>query len=77
MPYTRVRMKPRVTLENTSTKPALEAYSVERFCQAFDIGRSTAYKEIRAGRLKARKARARTLIAHEDAIARLKALPAR
>jgi excisionase family DNA binding protein len=53
------------------------AYSVDRFGLLFNIGRSTIYEEIRAGRLKARKAGARTLIAHEDAIAWLNALPTR
>ena len=45
------------------------AYSVETFCLAFDIGRSTVYEEIRSGRLKAHKVGARTIIALEDGIA--------
>jgi hypothetical protein len=53
------------------------AYSVDRFGRLFNIGRSMIYEEIRAGRLKVRKAGARTLIAHEDAMAWLNALPTR
>jgi excisionase family DNA binding protein len=61
----------------TTLTPTQQAYSVEKFGRAFNIGRSTVYEEIRSGRLKARKVGARTLIAHEDAMAWLKALPAR
>jgi excisionase family DNA binding protein len=66
-------------LDNNSAElaPRQQAYSVEHFGVAFSIGRSTIYEEIRAGRLKARKAGARTLIAHEDAMAWLHALPTR
>ena len=55
----------------------LQAYSVENFGDSFSIGRSTIYEEIRSGRLKVRKAGARTLISHEDAMAWLNALPTR
>ena len=44
-------------------------YTIDRFCEAFGVGRSTAYAEIRAGRLKAFKVGERTLIAGEDALA--------
>lgn len=53
------------------------AYSVASFGQSFGVGRSTIYEEIRAGRLKIRKAGARTLITHDDAMAWLNALPER
>jgi helix-turn-helix protein len=59
----------------TTLAPLQIAYSVEKFVQAFNIGRSTVYEEIRAGRLKVRKAGARTLITHEDALAWLNGLP--
>jgi excisionase family DNA binding protein len=63
---------------NRTTQPTRQqAYSVENFGQVFNIGRSMIYEEIRAGRLKARKAGARTLITHEDAMAWLNALPTR
>jgi excisionase family DNA binding protein len=56
---------------------AQEAYSIEEFRTAFSIGRSVVYDEIRAGRLRALKVGARTLITRDDAIAWLRNLPAR
>lgn len=53
----------------------VQAYSIEAFCERFGLGRSKTYEEIRLGRLKIRKVGARTLIAHEDAIAWFNALP--
>jgi hypothetical protein len=44
-------------------------YGPDEFCQDFDIGRSTFYDEIRAGRLKAFKIGRFTKVAGEDAIA--------
>ena len=43
------------------------AYSIEDFARLHSIGRSTAYSEISAGRLVARKMRSRTVITAEDA----------
>jgi hypothetical protein len=45
------------------------AYTIEGFCEAFGSSRSTAYAEIRAGRLKAFKIGDKTMIAGEDAMA--------
>jgi hypothetical protein len=53
------------------------AYSVLEFCREFSIGRSTAYEEMKSGRLKYRKCGVRTIIAYEDAIRWLRALPGR
>jgi len=52
-----------------NTQPALPrmALSVSEFCSCYSIGRSTFYEEVKAGRLKVRKAGARTLIASADA----------
>jgi hypothetical protein len=44
------------------------AYGMAAFCDAFGVGRSLAYEEIAAGRLRAFKIGARTLIAGEDAL---------
>lgn len=52
-----------------------EAFSVDSFCQAFDVERSFAYSEMRAGRLEFRKAGRRTLIRKADAEAWLDSLP--
>jgi hypothetical protein len=43
------------------------AFSIESFADAHEIGRSSVYEEIKAGRLKARKVRERTIITGEDA----------
>jgi hypothetical protein len=43
------------------------AYSIPDFCAAYGVGRSLAYAEIKAGRLKIRKAGRRTIIGLEDA----------
>ena len=51
------------------------AYSIEDFARSHSIGRSTAYTEIAAGRLVARKFRARTLVTIEDAKAWRSSLP--
>jgi hypothetical protein len=45
------------------------AYGIDEFCREFGIGRTLAYAEIAAGRLKPFRVRKRTLIAGEDALA--------
>jgi excisionase family DNA binding protein len=52
-----------------------DAFSVEDFAKRHGIGRSTAYEEIREGRLIARKLGKRTLIVAEDARAWRESLP--
>lgn len=52
------------------------AFTVNAFCRAFGIGRTKAYEEMKAGRLKARKVGSRTIIAEVDAQAWLASLPA-
>jgi hypothetical protein len=44
------------------------SYPIGSFCEDFGIGRSTAYAEIRAGRLKAFKIGDKTVVAGEDAL---------
>ena len=44
-------------------------YTLPEFCRDFGIGRSFAYDEIKAGRLRAFKVGAATRIAGEDALA--------
>jgi hypothetical protein len=43
------------------------AFTVKSFCETFGIGRSLAYVEMAAGRLRARKVGNRTLILRADA----------
>ena len=51
------------------------AMSIEGFCNGYGIGRTKAYEEIKAGRLKARKAGRRTIITADDAEEWLSLLP--
>ena len=51
-------------------------FSVEDFCDRFGIGRTAAYAELKAGRLKAQKCGRRTLIPRDEAERWLAALPA-
>jgi excisionase family DNA binding protein len=55
---------------------AKRAFSIAVFCERYDVGRTCAYEEIKAGRLKALKVGRRTLITEESAEAWLKNLPA-
>ena len=49
--------------------------SIAEFCQRYGLGRTTAYEEIKTGRLRGRKVRKRTLIAEDDAEDWLRQLP--
>ena len=49
--------------------------SVNEFCQSFGVGRSTAFAEIKEGRLRARKCGKRILISENDAEDWLRRLP--
>lgn len=50
------------------------ALSVEDFCNSYSVGKTTAYEEIAAGRLRAVKAGRRTLIPEQSAADWLKSL---
>jgi hypothetical protein len=49
------------------TATLLDAYSVDEFARRHGIGRTTAYEEIKSGRLVDRKVHGRTIITAEDA----------
>jgi hypothetical protein len=51
------------------------ALCLPEFCRRYGVGRSKAYLEIKAGRLKARKCGDRTLVSTDDAEAWLRSLP--
>jgi len=51
------------------------AISIDQFCVQFNLGRTSAYKEIAAGRLKARKIGSRTVLLADDVKAWRDALP--
>ena len=52
------------------------AMSIRAFCETYAIGRTTVYAEIKAGRLKARKAGTRTIIGDNDGEEWWRSLPA-
>src|SRR5262249_38528450 len=58
-----------------SVDTAKQALSVQEFCLAFGIGKDKLYREVKAGRLKARKSGKRTLILKSDAEAWAASLP--
>ncbi|MGO9062265.1 MAG: excisionase family DNA-binding protein [Candidatus Binataceae bacterium] len=58
-----------------SAAPSRRAFSVREFCVRYGIGRTHAYQEIAASRLRAVKVGRRTLIPHDAAEAWLAALP--
>ena len=53
------------------------AYDIDGVTKAASTGRSTVFKEIKEGRLKARKVGRKTIITRDDLKAWLDALPAR
>jgi hypothetical protein len=52
------------------------AMSIRTFCKTYDIGRTSTYTEIKAGRLKVRKVGRRTISTADDAEEWLSRLPA-
>lgn len=59
-----------------SLAPA-RAYTIEAFCAAFGLGRTSTFAEIKQGRLRARKVGRRTIILAMDAETWAASLPAR
>jgi excisionase family DNA binding protein len=62
-------------IENSPPLANQRALSIPQFCQRYGPGKSTAYQEIQAGRLRARKVGRRTLITLDDAERWLRDLP--
>ena len=58
-----------------SSASKLRARSIDQFCQCFAVGRTTAYEQIKMGRLRARKVGKRTIITDDDAEEWLRNLP--
>lgn len=54
-----------------------KAYSIDTFCKVFDVGRTSVFAEIKAGRLRSRKVGRRTIILASEAEAWVNALPER
>jgi excisionase family DNA binding protein len=51
------------------------AMSIAEFCERYGPGRTTAYEELKSGRLRGRKVGKRTIIAEDDAEDWLRRLP--
>jgi predicted DNA-binding transcriptional regulator AlpA len=60
---------------SASQEGSRRAFSIPEFCSRYGVGRSTAYNEIKAGRLKIRKCGRRTIITDEDGEEWLRSLP--
>ncbi len=60
---------------NVAGSPSKQAHSIDWICEDSGLGRTFIYKEIKAGRLLARKAGRRTIILDPDYLAFLTALP--
>jgi excisionase family DNA binding protein len=66
-PKTSSSSKKRERANDEPIKPIdKEANSIDEFCELGNFGRSFVYSEIKAGKLKARKAGRRTLITRQD-----------
>ena len=52
------------------------AFGIDEFCRRYGVGRTTAYAEMTAGRLRRRKVGKRSIITEDDAEAWLASLPA-
>jgi hypothetical protein len=66
---------PKISERERQRRASQRAMSISAFCEIYDIGRTKAYEEINAGRLKARKAGRRTIITADDAEEWLGRLP--
>jgi excisionase family DNA binding protein len=68
----------RSTMKDTQevAEPRPRAMGVDDFCDRYDVSRTTAYEQIKAGRLRALKCGKRTIIAEDDAEDWLRRLPA-
>ena len=69
-------MAPNIPERERQRRELQRAMRVRTFCKSYNIGRTFTYAEIKAGRLKARKAGRRTVIAQDDAEQWLSGLPA-
>jgi hypothetical protein len=67
--------RPKFLVREHNRRSLQRAMSISAFCQIFDIGRTSTYAEIRAGRLKVRKVGRRTLIGDDDAEEWWRSLP--
>jgi excisionase family DNA binding protein len=55
------------TADLSFAKCVKRAFSIREFCQLYELGRTKAYQEINAGRLKSVKVGSKTIIRADDA----------
>jgi hypothetical protein len=66
---------PKVSIDEQQQAVARRAMSVPEFCRRYGPGKTSAYQEIQAGKLRARKVGRRTIITQDDAEDWLRRLP--
>jgi len=66
---------PKISEAERQRRARQRAMSIEEFCDRYGIGRTTAYAEIKEGRLRARKCGRRTIITDDDGDEWLQHLP--
>jgi hypothetical protein len=66
---------PKISERERQRRTLQRAMSLREFCATYSVGRTSAYSEIRSGRLRARKAGRRTIISTDDAEDWLSRLP--
>lgn len=76
MARTIMNPKKRISEDEQQRRARQRAMSVDEFCERYNVGRTTAYGEIKAQRLRARKCGKRTIITEDDAEDWLGGLPA-
>jgi len=64
-----------ISVTEVERRARRRAMSILEFCERYNVGRTLAYEEINAGRLRARKVGKRTIICDDEAEAWLKSLP--
>jgi Helix-turn-helix domain len=68
-------MKAEISAAEQARQAVQRATSIAEFCQRYGPGRTTAYQEIKSGRLRGRKIGKRTIITEDDAEDWLRHLP--
>ena len=71
----RLLMYPKISERERQRRARQRAMSLAQFCQSYGVGRTTAYAEIKQGRLRARKCGKRTIITEDDGDDWLNSLP--
>jgi excisionase family DNA binding protein len=68
-------MQTLISVTEQERRALRRAMSINEFCRRYNVGRTLAYDEINARRLRARKVGKRTIITDDDAEEWLKNLP--